>query len=310
MVNFANLGSLFGLDAATFFILLTLYYVVVYIYRNKLDTQIMWLIIVTPLIALGLSGAFSSTELDLTPQDSVPGEPKAWQEEYEFNARAELVNYELDVANTNYYNYEDPIITAVANKIVSESDSPREALKRAILFTKDNIQYVKEDDEACTQGSAPEILKKGTGQCDTMSIVNIAILRKMGIAARPVGGCAAPNPTCKLQALVQSVGVVEAPKIEQIDLDQDIFSRGANSGLHAWTTAWLPDEGWVTIESTLGTIASTKCYYYHVEVFPENSEKEKICNTDNRKYAEACYYLNLREMSEQGLGLVTEVDPQ
>jgi len=182
------------------------------------------------------------------------------------------------------------------------------------------VDYVQgEIDSKCYDGTAPTILASGKGQCDTQSIVLISLLRKMGIAAKPVGGCIVPNPECRIQTIFFGAlqGAGQAPKftgLDGVDSAKTEFSRGdeksRTGGLHAWVVAWIPDEGWVTLEATSGKIANIRCYYYHVELYPEDGNKDDICVSKSWHYSMACANNNLDLLDQYGLGITGEVTPQ
>lgn len=252
---------------------------------------------------------------DVDPNEKVEAETFSWQDSYEDTAREALPDYNTFTANTNYYDYNDLRIVTATNKIASESKNPREATLRTLQFVYRNVEYViGESDIKCFEGRAPDILASGAGQCDTQSLVVISMLRKMGIAAVPVGGCAVQKTTCGLQAFLQSI-TGAGPKIPPtIVTPGDVyFSRGQSSGrsggLHAYVAAWLPGEGWVALESTAGDFADTFCWYYHVELFPANDQKEDICVSKNFGYATACANSDLERLDQYGEGLITEVEP-
>ena len=244
-----------------------------------------------------------------------------WQSDYKESAMTSLSTYNIETQDTVYYDYNHPVIAQASEEIASESVDAKDAIKNSLEYVYKNIKYVVgEADVACYDGVAPNILSSGKGQCDTQSIVLISLLRKMGIAARPVGGCVFFNEDYKLQSFLQSFFIMSTPKyteLKDVELDEDApyFSRGDNSilsrqgGLHAWVTAWLPNEGWVTLEATNGMFADINSYYYHVEIFPDNNKKEDICVSKNWKYAFACRDNNLNELNNQGLGLANEISP-
>tara|TARA_Y100000310_G_scaffold71019_2_gene66840 strand:+ start:885 stop:1697 length:813 start_codon:yes stop_codon:yes gene_type:complete len=230
-----------------------------------------------------------------------------WQKTYINKTQQNLTSYTTNVANTNYYDLENDVISKIAKEIKMKSKSEKEAVENTLKYVFDNIDYVSgEADEACFEGTAPKIIASGKGQCDTQSITVISLLRKMGIATRPVGGCVLVKPKCGLQSIflnsLQAVG--GAPKyqeITEVDSTKDIFSRAQLSsrkgGLHAWVEAYLDGE-WVALESTQGRLADTRCYNYHVEILPDNNQKRDICVSKNYNYALACSQNNLEGLEE------------
>ena len=239
-----------------------------------------------------------------------------WQISYESQA-SEFIDYDTFVVNTDYYDYNNIMISQVASEIAFRSSDAREAVGKALDYVYSNVDYVYgESDNNCFTGTAPSILESGTGQCDTQSITLVSILRRMGLAAQPVGGCILIDPDCYLK--LSMFGILRefgyAPRftiLETVDKTQETFSRGFSrkGGLHAWVNVWLPSEGWVTLESTTGDFADTSCYFYHVELFPANNDKNAICVSDSYDYANACYYNDLSSLDENGLGLSNEVNP-
>lgn len=240
-----------------------------------------------------------------------------WQDSYTSAAENSLTDYDDFVADTVYYDYTNPVIAEVADSIASNTDNSREAIEQALYHTYKNVEYVwGEPDNSCFDGAAPDILGSGKGQCDTQSIVVISLLRHMGIAAKPVGGCIVSNPDCRLQSfLSQSFqDIFRVPHFSPLQFvleTEQTFSRGYSreGGLHAFVAAWTPEDGWLTLEATTGKIADTKCYYYHVEIFPEDDEKEDICVSKSFNYAQACQRNDLDTMDQFGIGLMPEVTP-
>ena len=231
-----------------------------------------------------------------------------WKTMYEEQATIELgYDYYSDISNTEYYDYNHPSIVSVAESIASESNNVDEAIDKTLKFVYANVKYDRnEPDSACFEGTAPSILSSGVGQCDTQSILVISILRRMGIAAKPVGGCLVrdPSPFCGLQSLFTREPLTL--RLTDEDLEQDVFSR--RGGLHAWVTVWTPD-GWVELEPTTGKRADTNCFKYHVELFPRDDQKRLICVSTNYNYAASCRDRDLNALNRFGLGLAEEVQP-
>lgn len=275
-------------------------------------------IIVIVILAIFGGGFIEQETFEITEEDLVITDEKLrWQEDYAFLARTELADYEAEIADTNYYDYNDLAIAAVSQKIAKQARDAEEAADDTVRYVFKQIQYVSgEANSACILGEAPDILLSGKGQCDTMSLVAISTLRKMGIAARPVGGCIIQNPSCALQAFIQSAAGIPQPQFQEIDIDEEdpefgrAAGREANSGLHAWITVWLPGEGWVPYEVTQGLKANTDCWFYHVELYPENNQKEEICVTKNYEYAKSCALGDVERLNQFGLGLTGNVEPQ
>jgi len=252
---------------------------------------------------------------------------QSWQEKYVASASEILDNYDAFTRNTNYYDYNNDLIKNAAEQIAVTSKNSKQAIEKTLNFVYKNVQYVYgEPDNNCFDGTAPSILASGRGQCDTQSIVVISILRKMGIASAPVGGCIYMNPACYTQALFlgafEGIGLTKAPKYEpaQIETETGTFSRSQGysrlqgitrqGGLHAFVVAWdSENKEWLTLEATSGKIADTNCWSYHAELIPKDNEKNDICVSVNKNYAQACQKNDINTMNKNGLGLVQDINP-
>lgn len=284
---------------------------------TKNDVTIMIVIIgVIAIFLIGNSGLINgggSTQKQELDESGLTN----WQIEYKTSATTNLGSYDRMVKNTDYYLLDDPLIISVAADIAENSPTTMDAIKNTLEYVFLNVNYLfDEPDEACFQGTAPGILASGEGQCDTQSIVVIALLRRMGIAAVPVGGCVVPDPSCKLQSLLLNANIKlpGSPKYQEIvdvDIEATSFGRGFSrtGGLHAWVTAWVPDVGWVELEPTAGRLADLKCYDYHVELYPTNNNREDICVSKSYQYALGCKDSNFDLLNQNGLGVAGEVTP-
>jgi len=237
-----------------------------------------------------------------------------WVSPYQDIAREGLTDYSSLTLNTDYYDYDDVTIASIAEEISRSSENSRDAIEKTLEYVNDHVDYVfNEPDQSCYAGTAPNILESGEGQCDTQSITVVSILRKMGIASKPIGGCIVLKPKCQLQSFfLGSVKTLESG-VEGIELDPEAqtFSRAdlksRKGGLHAWVAAWTPEEGWLTLEATSGKLANLGCYYYHVELMPSNNNKDDICVSKSWDYARACQNNDIETMNQYGLGLMEEV---
>lgn len=255
----------------------------------------------------------SDTQMDIKTAKA------GWAEKYESQAREMLPSYSNYIVDTEYYQLDDPLIETIANDIIAKSSTPEEAMQGALSYVYANVAYLyNEPDAACYAGTAASIIESGSGQCDTQTIVVVSILRKMGIAAKPVGGCLIINPSCRLQSFFVGSAIdlpwipKYRPTVTPVPYAETFSRAGINSragGLHAWVTAWLPTKGWVTLEATNGRFANTECYTYHVEVFPSDNNKKELCVSTNWAYASACATNNLEQLDIYGLGTVSKVSP-
>lgn len=310
-----------GISMTAFIVGMAIFFVVAYLVYDRLLFKPLYKnIFLVVLFLLIVSGVSLAQSLHVASFEGERFERGEWQESYA--AALSLAGFDPseDLANTAYYDFEHPSITLVADEIAMSSRSAGEAVNKVLRYVYDNVKYDSfESDAACFDGTAPGVLAKGTGQCDTQSIAVISMLRRMGIPARPVGGCVVVNPNaCVFQSLFlqsfQDAGL--APKFSEVEgVESDaVFGRtqapggvGRAGGLHAWVVAWLPDDGWVHLEATTGRRVNHRCYFYHVELFPENDQKSDICVSKNFNYAQACRQNNLDLLDVYGLGLAEEV---
>ena len=221
----------------------------------------------------------SSTSVDDLPPLAPTELSLSWLNEYRLDLDIEGIEPEY-LATTSYYDTQSDLIQHISGSILSTSGSPKEAVENTLKYVYNQVEYiVGESDAACLQATGSSVIKSGQGQCDTQSIAIITLLRSMGIASKPVGGCIYRVP-CGIQAIFIPI----EPQIGYVDIDT--LSRGG--GLHAWVEVWLPDDGWVTIEPTTGRFADLNCYGYMVEMYPENNDKYHICLAESRDFALQC----------------------
>ena len=255
------------------------------------------------LVALIIVSAAKKSGLEPPPPASA-----SWQTQYRATAQTGLYRYDQYIADDAPYQLSDPTIAAAAATLANQSRTAKEAMQAALTYTYQNVQYdANEPTWTCMTRSAPEVLRLQSGQCDTQSSVVIALLRKMGVAAVPVGGCVYPKPNCAPQALFG----LDAPKYTPFTvLPGDLQWARRGGGLHSWVDAWDDQSRqWINLEATTGRLASTNCWTYHVEVFPENGDRTQFCVSTSKAYATACSRADLAGLNDNGLGLAGEVAP-
>lgn len=258
-----------------------------------------------------LAGVFLILLVLLTKNEYVTPPVSAsedWQSRYIQTAKATLPAYQEYVSNTYYADLTDPQIQSIAADLLADTESAKDAMQAALSYVHSHVAYTREeDDPTCISRTATDILDAGTGQCDTQSEVVIALLRAMGVAATPVGGCIYPSPTCTTQALFELPHPLYEP-LSILPTPLPSYSRRAAGGLHAWVAAWDDTtKEWVNLEATSGTPAQTSCWTYHVEMYPDT--QEDICKSTNYAYVQACNNQDLAGLNREGLGLATEVTP-
>lgn len=151
--------------------------------------------------------------------------------------------------------YKNPKVIVLREKI--KSMSAEQATKEIAKFTYNNINYDINTipEYFCEDKKASEILDAGRGVCSTMSKVDIALLRGMGIASRPVSGCVRNAGYCTPYEISKYEGV----PIFRVTRDEKAVFAG---GYHSWVEVWLPNYGWTILESTIGRLHSTGCVEY------------------------------------------------
>ena len=149
------------------------------------------------------------------------------------------------------FDYSHPGIQQLAKNIKSTTSSPYDAAKFTAKYVYDNIPYKSDVSVSyCYQETASSTLEAGTGDCVSMTRMNVAILRAMGIPARSVGGCLKSSQRCT--PLFAAYPGVEAQVTQMIP--DDFKKRGF---LHEWLEAWVgPEKGWITVEATSGQLFS------------------------------------------------------
>lgn len=221
-----------------------------------------------------------------------------WDEVYSSKMATASISTDY-LAETEYYDFSSNEVQEVIKEIKSKARNYEEASQMALSWVYTNVPYnAYESDDTCFNIKASKIIRTRTGQCDTQTIAVITLMRGMGIAARPVGGCIYKTAICKVRQSLLSfmassgfpVEVPPEPKFislpEKEQAGLNATSRGG--GLHAWGEVWFPEQGWVTFESTTGQIVRNTCYEYLTEMYPDNNDKQHICISTNLQFAEMC----------------------
>lgn len=235
-----------------------------------------WILIVAVIV-----GILILNKLNTPKTQVVPGESPSWLVEYQATLPPDYQQY---LQETTFYDYSNPQIQAAVEKIRSESKSAKDAATKTLDFVYQNVGYsFDESDSVCFSQTASSILKSRTGQCDTQSRVNIAILRGIGIAARPEGGCLSFTASC-FQSFA-AFGQRKPQTKEIVEIDGQASRAG---GLHEWLEIYLPEEGgWVDGEATAGQIITAKsCTKLIHEMYPVNTYQE--CVSVNQTFIQFC----------------------
>jgi len=221
-----------------------------------------------------------------------------WQ--LNFKQRTEQIP-DTYLESTYIYNYENEEIKMVSERLVRESSDAKEYTQKVLDFVYHNVRYdFKENDQTCFNSRASDVLLRGTGQCDTQSMLVVALLRAGGIPSYPIGGCIYKSPSlvCDMQYAVTEMRRPIFQPVEEITFSRGgepiyseltpYFSRGdlgRTGGLHAWVKAFT-GERWQLLESTSGQIVQTSCYVYTEELQVENVRE--LCVSDSLEFALWC----------------------
>jgi len=203
--------------------------------------------------------------------------------------------------STYIYNYENEEIKMVSERLVRESSNPKEYTQKVLDFVYHNVRYdFKENDVTCFNSRASDVLLRGSGQCDTQSMLVVALLRAGGIPSYPIGGCISKSPslTCDMQYAMTELRKPIFRPMKEITFGrgrepiyselEEYFSRGdlgRTGGLHAWVKAFT-GERWRLLESTSGQIVGTSCYIYTDEL--QVKTVRELCVSDSLEFAMWC----------------------
>jgi len=215
---------------------------------------------------------------DICPEDCTV---RSWILDYDRARRRAGISGSY-LKETRDFDYSSRNIMELVYDIKYSTGSAEEAVKKTAREVYSKVSYVTLPGQDCARYSASEILARGYGLCSTMTKVNVAILRGMGIAARPVVGCATNKRSCQPLAILPGT---KLPKIGDIRIEDGKGVVGG--GLHAWVEVWLPEKGWVLLESTAGIVyKSPKCTRY--DVFMENPSPNNLCWISDMSYVRSC----------------------
>lgn len=197
-----------------------------------------------------------------------------FSDSYETARKAAGISDEY-LKETWYYDYSNIYKGAEYNEFLTaiKKQDPLVASKAIAEIVYESIDYdlAVATLNYCYNNKASDILRNQVGVCSTMSRVDIAMLRGIGLAAREVTGCAKWSGSCKyIMTFLQ-----ERP-FEETFIEED-GKYVVAGGLHSWVEVWLPNRGWTIIEATNGHIYPSNCIEYDSygkEPFSTNSVDE------------------------------------
>ncbi|MBU0958211.1 MAG: transglutaminase family protein [Nanoarchaeota archaeon] len=199
------------------------------------------------------------------------------------------------VSRTREFNFDNWEVQKVLPEFkgkYTKAETITRAVGDWVYFNVEYHGYLDFND--CFRNRASDIIRRGYGLCSTMTKVNIALLRGMGIASRPVLGCVhsaefyssvplSYQERPLLQKLVDQP-IFRKPNVPAIELDPEVegivTSRG---GLHTWLEVWLPEKGWVILEPTTGYLIDPKSTDYLV--YKREPNDADFCGLDNQLHS-------------------------
>lgn len=223
-----------------------------------------------------------NNEEDTCPQDC--GNTPIWLQEYEFMRKSAGISDKYLEKEWDY-DYDNPAIQSLINQAKQSTFNSKDASKQITKSIFDKIDYNAElsSGRDCTKVKASEVLERGWGWCSTMSKVNIATLRGLGIASRPVNGCLTFKEFCVKFKIISEE---DLPKTEPVSLEDGKYVVGG--GLHGWVEIWLPDEGWVLLESTSGKVFKVNCVNYQRFKESVKTNREDFCYISDNVFGQFC----------------------
>lgn len=193
-----------------------------------------------------------------------------FSEEY----REKTIRYRItnEYLKENMFDCSDPVINNLVESLRVEDD-PESSVRNVMLWTYYNIDYDFSDEvfslEYCENMNATGIIGVGKGVCSTMSRVNLALLRCMGISSYMNTGCVKPSGRCEELSTLRLI-------------PENKFDDGVmlvSGGAHSWISVWIPDKGWLFLESTRGELYPSKCLDYDI-YYPNPQSTRKQCSID------------------------------
>ena len=192
-----------------------------------------------------------------------------WDEEYT-DLRVKNGISDKYVLRTKTYDYDDLKLQEIINKFKErEFENVEDVINAVGDYVYFNIDY-REDlsYQDCIINTASDVLKRKYGTCTTMTNLNIAILRGLGIASRNLVGCVKIEDYDCIPFRFEGIttqSIFEkrrTPKTPEIKIENGIaITRGS---LHGWAEVWIPERGWTILESTNGYLLNQDCSSYNI----------------------------------------------
>ena len=244
-----------------------------------------------------LIGAIILIAIFTSKTNNMPVIGTDWQ--ISFNQRTEQIPDKY-LESTNIYDYDNENIKMVSKQLVMESLDAKDYTQKVLDYVYNNVRYdFNENDQTCFNSKASDVLQRGTGQCDTQSMLVVALLRAGGVPSYPIGGCIYKTESliCDMQYAVTGMRKPVFRPIEEITFSrggEPIYSEltpyfgrgdGRAGGLHAWVMAYT-GERFQLLEATAGQIVESSCYVYTEELEAKNVRE--LCVSDSLSFAMWC----------------------
>lgn len=202
-----------------------------------------------------------------------------WQNKYNQELKKGDIKGE-HLALTNEFDFEDPQVQELIKNIKDSTTSARGALKKTLSIVLVRVKYSgTETIGECVLESASDVLNKGKGDCVSMMKLDVAILRGLGIAARPAGGCLSKEYTC---LSTFAIIPLKKPPVTKL-VPGDFKKRGY---FHEWFEVWLPNYGWLLVDPTSGEILEQECQDYLF--YRYDSTPMEMCVIEDMNFWNTC----------------------
>lgn len=224
------------------------------------------LIVIAILVVLSL--------LTIKPKETINTD---WKLEY--FEQVKIAGLESYITIPSELESSSPELEQLILEVNKTAKSAEDAVRKIIDWTYYNIKYQPNTNKFCPSETPDDIIAFGTGNCVSMTKVNLAALSKLGFAIRPTSGCISKQDTCRPLFSVEPDRVRQWVPVTEGDNEL----RG---GLHLWLEVWIPEKGWVIVESTAGTLYSEGCNDYDVSA--QSYDAYTMCYQSNLGYIQQC----------------------
>ena len=183
---------------------------------------------------------------------------------WDISEQVSLQNLQQYLIEEVDFDYTHPRIQEIAQNIKSTTATPYDAIKATAKYVYNNIQYSSKISVGyCYEETASSALEQGVGDCVSMTRLNVAILRAMGIPARSNGGCLASSGRCT------AIFAVAPPEVQAQVTEMVIDDFKKRGFLHEWLEVF-DGEKWYILEATSGQLFTSSCPSYIQYAYDNN----------------------------------------